>query len=151
MTSELNMGKIAAIKAVREKCIELGEALVDLSRPMLDDFSLLSEIHNAYVDVFRERGCPGKAAQVYHRKKFLLVALYLYSPGTLTGERMRIGLRRELADVLNLTTGTAVSDNCASLLFHYNNSRDFRRDCGLIYRKAVEKINIKNVNANILH
>lgn len=132
-----NIGRVMALKAIRDKSIELMGLSEELGEPMLDDLSLLPAIFNAYLKVFQRRGCPEKAWQVYHRKKFLLIALYLYSPKTLAGDRMRVGLRNQLSSLFGLSTGTAISDNCASLLFTYQKYRDFRRDVDIIFNEII--------------
>lgn len=129
--------KIRRLKVCREEVAGLMHIMAALEEPMLDDVSLLPSIYDAYLNVFRRRGCPEKAALVYNRKKFLLVALYLYSPRTLVGDRTRVGLRKELANLFGLATGTAVSDNFADIVFYYESYRDFRRDVDLIFNEIV--------------
>lgn len=126
-----------ALKAIREKSLELLQVSNELGEPMLDDLSLLPKIYDAYLSVFKRRGCPKKAAQVYNRKKFLLIVLYLYSPKTLAGDRMRVGLRDKLSELFGLTTGTPISDNCANILFDYEKYRDFRRDVDVIFNEII--------------
>lgn len=136
-TSNFNMGKVMALKAIRKKSLELLRASDELGEPLLEDLSLLPRIYDIYLGVFKKRGCPDKALQVYHRKKFLLIALYLYSPKTLAGDRMRVGLRDKLSELFGLTTSTPISDNCANIIFNYEKYRDFRRDVDIIFNEIV--------------
>lgn len=136
-TNNFNLGKVMALKAIRQKSLELLQVSNELGEPMLDDLSLLPRIYDAYLNVFKRRGCLEKASQVYHRKKFLLIALYLYSPKTLAGDRMRVGLRDKLSELFGLTTSTPISDNCANILFDYEKYRDFRRDVDIIFNEIV--------------
>lgn len=136
-----NMGKVMALKAIRDKSLELNNALTELGEPMLHDLSLLPKIYNAYLRVFERRGCPEKAQQVYNRKKFLLIALYLYSPMTLAGDRMRlVGLRDKLSELFGLNTSTPISDNLAGLALNYNTYRDFRRDVNIIFDEILTEL-----------
>lgn len=134
-SAKFNMGKVMALKVLRDKSLELQKAMDELGEPSLDDLSLLPQIYDAYLNVFRKRGCPQKATQVYHRKKFLLIVLYLYSPKTLAGGKMRVGLRDRLSELFGLSASTPVSDNCSNVVFQYNHYRDFRRDVEIIYNE----------------
>lgn len=139
-TSKFNMGKVLTLKVLRDKAIELQRALDELGKPALDDLSLLPAIYEAYLSVFRRKGCEQRATKAYHRKKFLLVALYLYSPKTLAGGKMRVGLRDRMADLFGLNGRTAISDNCSNLLLSYNHYADFRKDVEEIYSEVVKTI-----------
>lgn len=130
--TKINMGKIAALRMMREKVLELSRIFEELGEPILTDLSLLPAIHEAYKRVFARRGCPQDAMLVRNRKKFLMVVLYLYSPKALVGDRMRMGLRKLISELFGLTTSTPISDNCAGLIVEYKAYADFRRDVELI-------------------
>ncbi|MCM1297414.1 MAG: hypothetical protein NC311_17895 [Muribaculaceae bacterium] len=112
-------------------------ALTEIAEPILTDFSLLPVLYDAYLDVFRERGQLHYANRVYHRKKFLLIVMSLYSPITLVGGRMRTGLRKKLAKLFCIPSESTVSDNIKDLLNYYNLYRDFRRDVDVIYKRML--------------
>ena len=94
-SAKINIGKVAALKKLREKVSELSDVMKELGEPILDDLALLPAIYEAYKRVFQRRGCPDEATSVRNRKKFLMVVLYLYSPKALAGDRMRMGLRKQ--------------------------------------------------------
>lgn len=131
------MGKIAALKTMRKKVLELSQVFEELGEPILTDLTLLPIIHEAYKRVFARRGCPQDALLVRNRKKFLMVVLYLYSPKALAGDRMRIGLRKVISGLFGLTTSTPISDNSACLIVEYNAYADFRRDVDLIFSEVL--------------
>lgn len=133
--NKINMGKIAALKTMRSKILELSQMLEELGEPILTDLALLPQIHEAYKRVFSRRGCPEDAMIVRNRKKFLMVVLYLYSPKALAGDRMRMGLRKAISELFGLSTSTPISDNCAGLVVQYNAYADFRRDVDLIFNE----------------
>ena len=135
--TKFDIGKIEELKNVWFKIQDYNMCFRKLSEPVLNDLALLSKVHEAYLNVYRRRGCEEQASRVYNRKKFLLVVLYLFSPKTLVGDRMRIGLRDKLAEMFGLTTSTAISDNCSSIMFCYEKYRDFRRDVDVIYNEVV--------------
>ncbi len=134
---ELNIGKVIALKRLRDKMLEISDKIMELGEPMLDDLDLLPDMYEAYKRVFARRGRPDDALQVRNRKKFLMVVLYLYSPKALIGDKMlRIGLRKKLSELFGLTTSTPISDNCAGLIIQYKAYADFRRDVNLIFKEV---------------
>lgn len=139
-TNTLNIGKISAIKTLRFKVIELSEIMEELGEPILHDQSLLPLIYEAYKSVFAKRGNAADALTVRNRKKFLMVVLYLYSPTSLAGERMRMGLRKKIAKLFDLSTSTPISDNTSGLLTQYFAYADFRDDVGEIFNAVAEVI-----------
>lgn len=140
-TPRINIGKATAIRVLRSKVKELSRTIDELGEPLLTDLSLLPCVYDAYRRVFERRGRPGDAATVRNRKKFLLVALYLYSPKTLAGERMRRGgLRRAITALFGLTASTPVSDNCSGLVVQYRAYADFRRDVDIIFEEVCRSL-----------
>lgn len=131
---ELNLTKIIAMQTLaleRERiCTELGR----LKQPLSDDIDRLPALFELYKKTINSH------MHVYNRKKFLFVILYIFSPGTLVGERMRTGLRTKLSELFDLSTSTPISDNCNGLLTQYQNYRDFRRDTNLLFRAFAEAL-----------
>jgi hypothetical protein len=141
--------RIEAIKLLNNDICSLKKMLDEAATPVLHDMTLIPELFEVFKSVFERRGCPEKAQQVYNRKKFLLLMMYLYSPITLVGGRMRTGLRDKLSELFGLNTSTPISDNCVRLLFDYQTYRDFRRDVGIIYREIANYLGCKGVNIEI--
>lgn len=129
-----NIGKVKSLKAVHARAREYASHLKQLGAPVLTELRWLPKMYSVYLDVISRRAAPQEAQRVCNRKKFLLVALYLYSPRTLAGcGRMRTGLRDALSKLFGLSTSTPVSDNCSTLLFEYDTYRPFRRDVDILF------------------
>ena len=138
---ELNIGKVIALKRLRDKMLELSDKITELGEPILDDLDLLPKMYEAYKYVFARRGRPEDAMQVRNRKKFLMVVLYLSSPKALIVDKMlRIGLRKKLSELFGLTTSSPISDNCAGLIVQYRAYADFRRDVNLIFKEICSSL-----------
>lgn len=142
-SAKINIGKVAALKKLRDKVRELSDTMKELGEPILDDLALLPTIYEAYKRVFQRRGCPDDVTSVRNRKKFLMVVLYLYSPKALAGDRMRMGLRKKVSELFGLTTSTPISDNCAGLIVQYRAYADFRRDVDLIFQEVLNTLEDK--------
>lgn len=142
--AKINIGKVVALKKLREKVNELSEVMKELGEPILDDLALLPTIYEAYKRVLQRNGCLDDVASVRNRKKFLMVVLYLYSPKALAGVRMRrMGLRKKMSELFGLTTSTPISDNCAGLIVQYHAYADFRRDVDLIFQEVLDSLDDK--------
>lgn len=129
-----------ALQKVRNKMLELSSKMDELGEPILEDLDLLPIIYETYLDFFRNRGWQDKANKVYHRQKLILIVLYLYSPRTLAGGKMRIGLRDKLTELFGLSAKTTISDNSAHAVHLYQHYRDFRRDVDLILTDVVNNL-----------
>lgn len=142
-SAKISIGKVAALKKLRDKVNELSDTMKELGEPILDDLALLPAIYEAYKRVFQRRGCQDDVTSVRNRKKFLMVILYLYSPKALAGDRMRMGLRKKVSELFGLTTSTPISDNCAGLIVQYRAYADFRRDVDLIFQEVLNSLDDK--------
>ena len=134
MTPALNIGRIAAIKRIIDEIKEIRSSMAELSEPILTDWALLPAFYQLFQDLFSKRHIT---QPIYHRQKFLFVALLLYCPVTLAGGRMPQGFRKALASTLGLNATTTISDNCSGLMVLYRSYPDFRRDADLYYEKAI--------------
>ena len=74
-----------------------------------------------------------------HRKKFIFIILALYSPSTLVGYKIRIGLRDRISKVTGLV-GTAISHNIDDLLFYYSLYASFQDDVDNMYGYIMERL-----------
>lgn len=148
MTNEekINIGRISAIKNINTKMSEFTAMLHKLEQPIFTDKSLLPTIYKVYRDYFARRGNVHDADLVRNRKKFLLIVLYLYSPRTLSGRKMQLGLRRQISNVIGLTSSTPISDNCVGLITLYNAYIDFKNDVDAIYSDVIKTLGVQAVN-----
>lgn len=135
MTPVLNIGKIAALKRIRDEIEKIRLTMIELSEPILSDWALLPALYQLFQDLFSKRHIT---QPIYHRQKFLFVALFLYCPSVLAGGRMPQGFRKTLASTLGLNATTTISDNCSGLMVLYRSYPDFRRDVDLYYEKAIK-------------
>ncbi len=131
---ELSIGKIAALKQLKDEIKEVCSTMEELSDPTLTDWNLLPKLYQEFQEMFSHRHID---QSIYHRQKFLFVILYLFCPSALAGERMPMGFRKKLASLLGLNASTTISDNCSGLTILYNSYLDFRKDTNLFYGKVM--------------
>lgn len=137
---ELNFGKIVKLKQIRAEKSDLSEKEQILSRPLMSDRSLIKEIYTKFTEVLNERCMPPVTGSVLQRKKFILIILYLYSPSTLAGGKMPKGLRDEICQTLGINSVSTISDNCADVVFLYQNYPDFSKDIDGLFAAVMERI-----------
>lgn len=134
MERTISIGRINAIKRVKAEIASVRESMNELGAPILTDWALLSDLYKLFNESFSNRHVY---SGVDHRRKFIFVALYLYCPASLAGERMPMGFRKALADTLGLNATTTISDNSTGLIVMYRSYPDFRRDVNLFYEKVM--------------
>lgn len=129
-----NLGKINAIKQLVSERNELQSQIDELSAPMLTDFDLIPALYDVFCKTFENLKHKGGS---YHRKKFMFVMIYCFSPSALAGERMMIGLRKQIAKVFGINAYSTISDNCAGIAVLYN-CPDFRKHVNIYYDAVLE-------------
>jgi hypothetical protein len=106
---------------------------------------IIHEIYKIFVELLNERGCPPNIDSVTQRKKFIFIILYLFSPSSLAGGKMASGLRPEIAKVLGVQSECTISDNCADVVFLYQNYGDFSGDIEYLYTEIVNRLKFKGL------
>ncbi len=138
--------KIEEIKSVRLQKSEIVNKEAKLTTPLLSNLNLIDSLYRWFNEASAKRNCPARQGSVIQRKKFLFIILYLYSPATLAGGKMTIGLRDKLANVLDLHSRSAISDNCADIVFLYNRYKDFRDDVTIIYHLLIQQLDANGLS-----
>lgn len=143
MTKEFS--SIVELKSIREQKSMLSEREQELSSPILTDFSLIPEIYSWFREILSETNCPPNIDSVFQRKKFLFIIMFLFAPSVLAGGKMPFGLRDELSKTLEVYSKSTISDNCANVVFLYQNYSDFRRDIEYLYNQILERLKFKGL------
>ena len=103
------------------------------------------ERYTVVQNLLNERGCPPNIDSVTQRKKFIFIILYLFSPSSLAGGKMTAGLREEMSRVLGIQSKSTISDNCADVVFLYQNYGDFSGDIEYLYIEIVNRLKFKGL------
>ena len=143
MTKEFS--SIVELKSIREQKSRLSEREQELSSPILTDFTLIPEIYEWFREILSDADCPPNPESVTQRKKFIFIILYLFSPSSLAGGKMTAGLREEMSRVLGVQSKSTISDNCADVVFLYQNYGDFSGDIEYLYTEIVNRLRIKGL------
>lgn len=131
--------EIAEIKSIREQKKRLSEREAELTEPILTDLGMIGQLWEWFKEIVNNRDCPGRVDSVTQRKKFILIVLFLYSPSTLAGGKMKIGLRDEIAEVIGCS-GSLISHNYEDVMLHYQLYKPFRADVDQVFSEMVRKV-----------
>lgn len=134
--------EITEIKSIREQKSKLSEREKELTEPTLTDLDMIGTLYGWFQEIISQKEMF-RVGNVTQRKKFIFIILFLYSPSTLAGGKMKNGLRNKLGEVLGINAQTAISDNRNSLVFSYQLYKYFRQDVDFIYMEMMKKAGLK--------
>ena len=132
----IDFEKINEIKKVRVK----KEALIDeersLSRPMLENLEHIKHIY----DLFRSFCLECNSTdQPENKRIFIFIIIYMYSPSTLAGEKLKNGIRDELTRCVGYNRGY-ISTVIIDLVFIYQKYKGFKGRCDMMFDKICEAL-----------
>lgn len=136
----IDTGRIGTLKTLRDAFLQLSAEIRQVSTPIMTNIDDMALVFRKFTETCGIS--ESNQLDSYQRKKFLMVALYLFSPRTLAGGKMKSGLRSALARTLNVRTQTSISENSANLMVLYRGYRDFRRDVNLTLASIYEELGI---------
>lgn len=131
--------EIAEIKSIREQKSKLSEREKELTEPTLTDLNMIETLYGWFQEIISQKEMF-RLGNVTQRKKFIFIILFLYSPSTLAGGKMKNGLRNKLAEVLGVSAQTAISDNRNNLVFSYQLYKYFRQGVDWIYGEMMKRL-----------
>lgn len=99
---------ITRINQILDAKVELDDAVQkfnSVSEPSYDDITLLPELWNMFCRYLKLHRHCANPQSVYERELFIFLILTIYSPRTLAGGKMKLGLRDELGKLFGLNAG----------------------------------------------
>lgn len=135
---------IAELKSIREQKSRISERETELSAPMLHDYGLIGEIYGWFCELLSEQPLSPNINSPIQRKKFIFIVLFLFSPSTLAGGKMKIGLRDKIAEVTGCTS-TLISHNLDDVVFFYQQYKPHRRDIDYLYTEIVKRLRARGL------
>lgn len=135
---------ISELKSIREQKSRLSEREQELSEPVLHDYSIIGVVYEWFREILSGLSLPPCVDSPTQRRKFIFIVLFLYSPSTLAGGKMKVGLRDKIAEVTGCT-GSLISHNCEDVTFFYQQYRSYRQDIDFLYTEIVNRLKIKGL------
>lgn len=135
---------VSELKSIREQKSRLSEREQELAKPLLYDYLLIGEIYGWFKELLLVLALPPCVDSPTQRKKFIFIILFLYSPSTLAGGKMKVGLRDKIAEVTGCT-GSLISHNCEDVTFFYQQYKSHRQDIDYLYTEIINRLRIKGL------
>jgi hypothetical protein len=130
------MIKIEELRKIRSAKERLDEKERELTKPVLEDFSLLPVLYGRFKEILADMPLPPDPDSVIQRKKFLFVVIKLYSPASFYGYIVKKRLCKELSRMFGLTR-VSISRNISDMLFFCEHFLDYRNEAEAIYEKII--------------
>lgn len=135
---------VSELKSIREQKSRLSERERELAKPLLSDLSLVPVIYEWFKEILANQDFPSRIDSPYQRKKFIFIILFLFSPSTLAGGKMKVGLRDKIAEVTSCT-GSLISHNREDVTFFYQQYKSHRQDIDYLYTEILNRLKIKGL------
>ncbi len=127
---------ISRIREIGKMREELAAEERTLSKPELTDLSRLGEVCGYCREACAElRGT--RRSDI--RRLVIFVAVYLYSPASLSGRKMIRGLRNLLAEEFGVSP-ECISYYVRNIMFLYDHYPDFRGDTDRVFAKVMRSL-----------
>lgn len=126
---------ILELRKIKECRDALKEREIELVEPTLGDTSLLQVIHT----IIKQEYSKNKRLHRYDEKEyFIAIVIFLYSPKSYMGDKIRVGIRDGIAKVLD-TSPARVSNIFRIVRDWVIIYTEFRRGVEYLYSKVVNE------------
>ena len=126
---------ILELRKIKECRDALKEREIELVEPTLGDTSLLQVIHT----IIKQEYSKNKRLHRYDEKEyFIAIIIFLYSPKSYMGDKIRVGIRDEIAKVLD-TSPERISNIFRIVRDWVIVYTEFRRGVEYLYSKVVNE------------
>ena len=132
---------IIQMESLQKKKQQILEEERKLLRPTLTDVALIGNIYDMFLTAMHELHPKVRELNnTIQRSKFIFIILYLYSPETFCGRKMkRGGIREKIAKVTGCKK-TLISHNCRNVKMYYYVYSDFHADVDAVYEKILRRL-----------
>lgn len=125
--------QIKQLNEIHQEQETLAKREKELSTPKLTDLELIPTIFKWFCELLKENKSKKKDYQTEKYQKFIFIILFLYTPNTLAGGKIRRGVRDKLAEVLGYKSPTAISNFSSSIMFVYKTYDEYQADINRVY------------------
>lgn len=136
----IDFQKIEELKSVRESKSLLSKKENELSKPMLN----IRYMKSVY-DIFSELTKGTHENRVLKRKKFIFIAMYLFSPVSLVSGRTQNGVRESICTVLEMRSRSAISGNLSDVILQYKVYPKFKNDINDLFSKIIDEMKSRGI------
>lgn len=133
--------RIGKLKSVREDMARLAQEEEELTTPLLTNIANIQVMLGWFFELSGySEGTDARKMKADHKKKFIFIILYFYSPSTLVSGQIVNGVRDELSKVLGYKSPTGVSNYIGTLVSTYNIYKDYMNDVDRIFLEVQKRL-----------
>lgn len=137
--------QINGIITTKEALKKLQGEYNTLTLPLLHNTALLPNILQWYEETAPELDTNSRDAKALHSQCFIFIATMLYSPSTLAGGKLSLGLRSQLSQMLHFKSPTSISNIIPNLMFLYNNYKSYKQRIDTAFDYILNKLKSQNL------
>lgn len=145
--NELNIIEVEKIFKQINDISETKEALRRLQMeynvlitPVLNDISLIPAIYEWYKEISIDTDINNRDSRTVFMQCFIFIVVLFYSPQSLVGGKLLIGIREKLAILLQYNSPTSISNVIPNLMFFYNNYQSYRDRINTAFEYISDKL-----------
>lgn len=133
--------RIGKLKSVREDIARLAQQEEELTTPLLTNIENIPVILGWFFELSGyTEGTNARKMKADHKKEFIFIILYFYSPITLAGGQIVNGVRDELSKVLGYKSPAGISNLLSILVTTYNTYKDYMNDVDRIFIEVQKRL-----------
>lgn len=137
--------QINGIITTKEELRRLQGEYHSLTQPMLHNAEHLPQILQWYEEVSSDAGLNSRDAKAMYSQCFIFIVTMLYSPSTLAGGKLSLGLRSKLSQMLNFKSPTSISNIIPNLMFLYKSYKSFKNRVDTAFDYIFNKLKSQNL------
>lgn len=137
--------QINGIITTKEALKKLQGEYNTLTLPLLHNTALLPNILHWYEETAPEMDTTSRDAKALHSQCFIFIVTMLYSPSTLAGGKLSLGLRSQLSQMLHFKSPTSISNIIPNLMFLYNNYKSYKQRIDTAFDYILNKLKSQNL------
>lgn len=126
---------IKELTFLREKKEDITQREQEVSKPILTELKQIQIIYDWFYSLPKEYLLTDQDS--VHKRQFLFIIILLFSPTFFVGDKLKRGLRNELARVLHFRSPSAISNLSSDVLCWYKSYQGFREKTNRIYEKLL--------------
>lgn len=136
------MELLQILEKTRNQRIEAEIKEREAFKPLLRDRGNLLKVYGWFLEISKELECFPPVGSNAHLQRFIFIALMLYYPRSLFGQKMPNGLARDIARVYDLKASKKISENTPFILLYINRYKDFCNHVEYLYVEILTRVNL---------
>lgn len=137
--------QINCISSTKQEIRNLQSKYNMLITPALSDVSLLPQIFEWYKETSPDTGLKDRDSKSMFMQCFVFIVTMLYSPQSLAGGKLLLGLREKLSILLHYKSPTSISNVIPNLMFLYRSYQSYRDRVNHSFSAILAKLSSNNL------